>query len=422
MKTNIVLLSEVSYPYGFAGSTKNRILTNALVNAGADVQVLVIRPWDKRNLPKGSFGNIEYRYIMRHGLLHYEDCKFFRVPILNEILTKIFNRINSFVYAFVKHVSLIKSIFYLINLNKRKKIDVLLIYTLRFSDIFYMRIASKLIKKPLVFFIVEDYLTFKFNSAFKRFAASLYMKKSIYFIDGILPISKFLFEKIKEFEKRRKKSLPKLIIPILYENKNMYAPVENEKKPYDKYFLFNSTRGYLEDAVFVIQAFAKTNKNVRDNFKLVLIIGDIAAKQRLMLTNLAESNNVGDQVIIKGYLPEMEFRVYYKMAAALLIPLPDTDKSRARFSQKVANFLLTGNPIITTNIGEMQYYFKDNKNALVTASYNLEEYSEKMNYICEHPEYSETIGRKGKESCLKYFDSLEHAKDLLRFIEDNIQQ
>ena len=422
MKKNIVLLSEDPFPYGFAGSVKNRILTNALAEEGSNVRVLVIRPSDSLNPIKGKYNKVDFEYITKIKMLNKKSIKLFKIIFINNLLKKL---IGAFLLLFNKIILMwcrIKSIFYLYKLNKKHGIDTLLIYTLRFGDIIFMRIASKITNTRLFMFLVEDYSTFKFRKFTQRFFASLYMNKSIYFIDGVLPISNYLYDFIEKIEKSRKKKTPKLIIPILYGNKNMYDCVVKEKKPINKYFLFNSSSGFIEDAEFVIKAFASTNNKVKKEYKLVLIIGDITENLVKALNYLVQSLNIVNSVIIKGYVSEKKLKLYYKKADALLIPLPDTDKSRARFSQKIGTFLLSGNPMITTNIGEIQNYFTDNENALIAASYNIKEYSEKMNYIFDYPEHSAIIGKNGQKFVLKTFDSSKYAKLLLRFCCENTLQ
>lgn len=102
----------------------------------------------------------------------------------------------------------------------------------------------------------------------------------------------------------------------------------------------------------------------------------------------------------------------------LLIPLPETNKSRARFPQKIANFCLTGNPIITTNVREIQYYFKDKESILVANSYNIKGCSEKINFVFENLKYSKLIGNHGRESAIKNYNPLKHASLLLEYIDN----
>lgn len=60
MKRNIVLLSDCSFPFGYAGSQKNRILMKALSDEGADVQVLILPPPQKKNKKKGKYEKITF--------------------------------------------------------------------------------------------------------------------------------------------------------------------------------------------------------------------------------------------------------------------------------------------------------------------------------------------------------------------------
>ena len=68
-------------------------------------------------------------------------------------------------------------------------------------------------------------------------------------------------------------------------------------------------------------------------------------------------------------ISDKELSVLYKNATGLLIPLRPTIQDEARFPHKFGEYLVSGNPVITTNYGEVRYYFKDMVNALVAEVY-----------------------------------------------------
>ena len=110
-------------------------------------------------------------------------------------------------------------------------------------------------------------------------------------------------------------------------------------------------------------------------------------------------------------------------AKALLIPLTDSIQDKARFPQKISEYLASGNPIITTNFGEVPFYFHDQKNALVANEYDINEYAGKFDFIVENPDISMQIGRNGKLTGLKFFDynsyGVEIKKMIITIMEDS---
>ena len=115
-------------------------------------------------------------------------------------------------------------------------------------------------------------------------------------------------------------------------------------------------------------------------------------------------------------IPFSELVDLYVNASALLIPLRSTKQDAARFPHKIAEYTATGNPIITTNYGEVNYYFKDGENALVADSYNTSDFAEKMNFVIENPEQAKQIGQKGKELGMNEFSHIKYGPILKDYL------
>ena len=50
---------------------------------------------------------------------------------------------------------------------------------------------------------------------------------------------------------------------------------------------------------------------------------------------------------------------------ALLIPLSNSEKDKARFPTKIAEYLASARPVVSSNIGEFANYATNNKNAVL---------------------------------------------------------
>ena len=66
------------------------------------------------------------------------------------------------------------------------------------------------------------------------------------------------------------------------------------------------------------------------------------------------------------------------------------------FPHKIGEYLASGNPVISTNYGEVKYYFTDMKNMLIAESYNIDEYATKMQFVIDNPALVKKIGIEGK--------------------------
>jgi glycosyltransferase involved in cell wall biosynthesis len=134
------------------------------------------------------------------------------------------------------------------------------------------------------------------------------------------------------------------------------------------------------------------------------------------INNYIDTNIKRDKIKIFSRLSEKNLNYYYKNAMALLIPLRPTFQDIARFPHKTGEYLGTGNPVISTNYGEIKYYFKDMENMLLANSYDVKLFADKMQFVIDNPDIVKEIGIKGKNSGLSLFDYKVQAKSINNFI------
>lgn len=95
-----------------------------------------------------------------------------------------------------------------------------------------------------------------------------------------------------------------------------------------------------------------------------------------------------------------------------------TIQDEARFPHKFGEYLVSGNPVITTNYGEVKYYFKDKVNALVAELYDEQAFAEKMTYVISNPSECGLIGENGKKIALEYADYKKYGERIVNFINE----
>jgi glycosyltransferase involved in cell wall biosynthesis len=131
----------------------------------------------------------------------------------------------------------------------------------------------------------------------------------------------------------------------------------------------------------------------------------------------ANQNVQKDKIRIFSKLPEKKLYSFYKSASALLIPLRPTFQDSARFPHKTGEYLASGNPVISTNYGEMKHYFKDGENMLLAESYDKKVFAEKMKFVISHPKEADTIGRNGQAIADEIFSYINMAPHIDCFLK-----
>ncbi|CAN5539119.1 hypothetical protein BH09MYX1_BH09MYX1_07800 [soil metagenome] len=174
-------------------------------------------------------------------------------------------------------------------------------------------------------------------------------------LDGSIVISRFIESALRELGAKH----PILRVPILSDPDEWAAPTPlRARRPY--VLLCADFDSYPEDAKLAIDAM----KHVPTGFALELV--GKAAKQRPALERHARLAMVDARVRFEDrFVTDDELRARYRAASALIAPLHDDDRSRARFPSKLADYLYSGRPFVSSSIGEVGAYLVDGENAFL---------------------------------------------------------
>ena len=169
--------------------------------------------------------------------------------------------------------------------------------------------------------------------------------------------------------------------------------------------------------ITVILAAFTTLHNVHSDvvLKLVLYGGGKNMYKRLDddICRLGLKGNVE----VLHHVETADLKRLYRESLLLLIPLdPSKKQDKARFSQKIAEYLSSATPLLTVKAGEIPYYFTDGVNAFVADDMSAESMFERMNYVLENIKESEDVGKRGFALGKDKFDCRTVGKDLHGFL------
>ena len=387
---HIVYLGGFGFPVGLAEIQKIKLVSKSLIAAGARVLVICRYGVHKRKKgieiqKSGSYGQIRY--------VHTSGTPF---------------RPKSFLKRnFLKMYGVIGEIALLMKLSFKKQLDVAIISSKRFDSILLYFLLSKLLGFKTVLNFAE------FNSALSRekgkktgFNDYLFERYAFGLVDGVIPISEFLENMVKEKSPLK----PCIKIPALCDF-SKFNP--DQKKPVEPYFLFCGllNRELIE---FILEAFDRIDGDTP--YYLYLVVNGSKEGLALLQQEIAHRKKAD---LIKTFkeLPYRELVDLYLNAKGLLIPLRPVPRDIARFPHKIGEYSASSNPIITTNVGEIVHFFEDDKNAYVAASYDIEAYSKKMEMVVKDPEKAKLIGQNGWKLGNEHFNYLRYGDKLIDFFK-----
>ncbi len=154
---------------------------------------------------------------------------------------------------------------------------------------------------------------------------------------------------------------------------------------------------YPEDARFAIRALATIPK-------LDLHLVGKAEFRRDELLALAARCGSSERLVLEDqFVSDAALRARYRGARVLLAPLRDDDRSRARFPSKVADYLLSGRPVVSNTVGEVATYLQDGWSAFLAPPGDERAFADAVKRALDHPDREE-IAERGKQVALEQFD------------------
>lgn len=272
--------------------------------------------------------------------------------------------------------------------------------------IFWLHIIiGKLLGYKCVLLTQEWAPSLNIKSFIERINAKISVHFNNYFLDAILPISHFLWRKNERFKK------PMLIVPVLAD----YNTETKKEYTTHNYFAYCADASYFRVLKMILNAYSKYLSNGGKARFILILSGREQSKQEVI--SYIKSLSFNKSIDIKSQISSNELKDIYNRALGLIIPLdPKSIQDEARFSQKIAEYVSSSRPIITSAVGEIPYYFKNDINACIV-DYTLDGYANAMTLLSNNQDYAMKIGIEGYNVGKKYFDCYKNGHKLIKFFE-----
>lgn len=190
-----------------------------------------------------------------------------------------------------------------------------------------------------------------------------------------------------------------------------------KKQPSEPYIAYCGTASNNKDGVDqLIKAFALVVKS-HPNYKLFIIGNTPSKQQRFDNFELVKDLGIERNVIFTGVVSSNEIPQILKNANILALDRPDNLQAKYGFPTKLGEYLLTGNPVVITHIGDIPLFLKDKESALIAEPETPEQFAQKLCWAIEHPIEAREIGLKGKQVADIHFNSVSETKKIIRILK-----
>lgn len=127
-------------------------------------------------------------------------------------------------------------------------------------------------------------------------------------------------------------------------------------------------------------------------------------KDREVNQKIISDNQLEKVIKMPGRIPSNEIPIRLKNAKALVLARPSNIQSQYGFPTKLGEYLLTGNPVVVTRVGELDQYLEDRVSCVFAKPDNPDDLARQIEWVFENKELASQIGKKGRQVALQSFN------------------
>lgn len=229
-------------------------------------------------------------------------------------------------------------------------------------------------------------------------------------IDGIFPISYAL----KDYFVQKGVSPEKIEVINMTVDPSRFNNVKKTALT-EKYIAYCGAVSNYKDGVDVlIKSFALFAQRVPD-IKLIIIGNFPFKKDKEEDTALIEALGISNRVVFTGPIHREAMPQMLKNAQALVLARPDNVQAKYGFPTKLGEYLLTGNPVVVTSVGDIPKFLKDGESAFIAKPGVVDEFAFKMIEAVTSPR-AKLIGENGLKVAMQNFNCEYESKKIIDFI------
>lgn len=386
-----------AFPNGMAATNRIICYAKALLSAGVECEVLVYKRTElyghkPQNIcGHGMHDGISFRYISGTPLRGSNKFKRLLCDWIDEINTISYLKSNMRVGDAI--------LCYMRELPFARRLQ-------RFAHSKGYKIVRDLCEYP--------YGSGRLNNRTKS-RCERYMRTTFCKYDGAVCIS----ESLMNLAKRYNPAGSYVKIPIMLdENKWDFGRVLPYKPGYPYIFHSGTLLQQKDGIVDVLKAFGEALPNLPSDVKYLFTGNVERSGDKYAIEEVMRKYNLGSHICFLGYLPQDDLLKYMKGASLFIIYKNNNIQNQYCFATKLGEYLLSGNPVITTTVGEAKYYLTNRVNSYLIEPNNYKLLSETI-ITAFSDDNARRIGAEGRVSAKQYF-TIQAIGTRLKYYFDNL--
>lgn len=387
-KTHIGILCYYTFPEGMAPTTRIIAYSKGLCANGADVDVysFAFIEKDKKPIIDGSIGDVKFHM----SPIHYTSNHF----------------TNAFKRYFGVRFKVIKDIY---NAHKVNPFNSLLI---SFDNLNYMICfvpILRLLGIRLVF--IGDEFPPPIRALKNEVPKwQLLVYKFVYlFIDKRV----LMTQKLEEFYNTKISYKPTYLLNSIIDLDRFHDVTRQVvQRPYMCYM--GNMMLAKDDVCTIVRAFSLIASKFPEMD--LHLYGSPNENDYKIVKSLIDDLNMADRIIIKGRVDYSQVPQILCSATILLTAQPRTVRAQGGFPTKLGEYMMSNNPIVLTDVGEIHLYVQDGVSVFMVPPESPQEYADKIEYIFMNKNKVVQVTKNAYKLAYDQYGNTTVTKELLSFL------
>lgn len=175
---------------------------------------------------------------------------------------------------------------------------------------------------------------------------------------------------------------------------------------------------YKDGVDILIKAFIEIASEY-SNSKLMLV-GPFQPESSSHMKIIRESG-FSDRIYYRGPLERELVPELMKQASVLVLPRPDSYQARGGFPTKLGEYLMSGNPVCATQVGELSTYLVDEESVYFAEAGSIDSLKLSLRKILSDPQTATIVGQRGRDVALQHFNSEIQAQVLYKYLTQQLK-
>lgn len=386
------MLCKYPVPYGMAATTRIMSYAKGLLESGEDVEV-----WSC--IPTGEFGGCSESKGTLDGVNFIYTYKRNRSKLK---IIRVFEHLISYIILPLKFLSE----------HKSKKIDVVILS----SDSIFLQILVGLLCKLKDIKSIFIFDEFPYPIRVKLKSRLPYLKKIAYFISlrlfhGYISMTQTLLDFYQGLVNK-----PGIVVSTITDL-TRFKSHDIQKKKYNEPFSL-VYMGNMELSKDNVDNIIRAIPDVINEFSVHLsLYGRPSHADLNKLSNLISDLGIADYVSF-NYAKPHEVAYVLSQADLLVSSQPDTKRAMGGFPTKLGEYLMSGVPVLLTDVGETSKYFIDGEDMFFAKPESPSDFARLIKFIRINYEFALGVANNGKQKIITTYSHTKAGSDIKEFINN----